>query len=57
MDALLSVRAVFPRRGGRVWYADQREAHRQIYTGDDVIECAFIGTNPELPITDGCATR
>src|SRR6266568_5971192 len=31
MAGLLSIRTVFPRQGGRVWYDDQREAHRQIY--------------------------
>jgi putative restriction endonuclease len=37
---------VVPRRGGRVWYDDQREAHRQIYEGDDVVDYAFMGTDP-----------
>jgi putative restriction endonuclease len=26
---------VFPRRGARVWYDDQRGAHHQIYAGDE----------------------
>ena len=43
---LLSIRTVFPRRGGRVWYDDQREPHRQIYEGDDVVDYAFMGTDP-----------
>jgi putative restriction endonuclease len=34
MAGLLSIRTVFPRQGGRVWYDDQRDAHRQIYAGD-----------------------
>src|SRR5690349_5434940 len=29
MEHLLSIKTVFPRRGSRVWYDDQREAHRQ----------------------------
>jgi putative restriction endonuclease len=33
MSHLLSIKTVFPRTGARVWYDDQREAHRQIYTG------------------------
>ena len=33
MEHRLSIKTVFPRRGARVWYDDQREAHRQIYTG------------------------
>jgi putative restriction endonuclease len=29
----------------RIWYDDQREAHRQIYAGDETIEYAFMGTD------------
>lgn len=46
---MLSIRTVVPRRGGRVWYDDQREAHRQIYEGDDVVDYAFMGTDPNSP--------
>src|ERR1700730_4623896 len=49
MSGLLSIRTVFPRRGGRVWHDDQREAHRQIYTGDDVVDYQFMGTDPNSP--------
>src|ERR1700730_1264727 len=28
MEHLLSIKTVFPRRGARVWYDDQRETHR-----------------------------
>jgi len=49
MTGLLSIRTVFPRQGGRVWYDDQREAHRQIYAGDDVVDYAFMGTDPTSP--------
>ena len=49
MVGLLSIRTVFPRRGGRVWYDDQRDAHRQIYEGDDIVEYAFMGTDPNAP--------
>jgi putative restriction endonuclease len=49
MTGLLSIRTVFPRRGGRVWYEDQRDAHRQIYAGDDVIDYAFMGNDPNSP--------
>jgi putative restriction endonuclease len=45
----LSIKTVFPRRGARVWYDNQREAHRQIYTGDDVVDYAFMGTDPNSP--------
>ena len=46
MAHLLSIKTVFPRRGARVWYDDQREAHRQIYAGDEVVDYAFMGTDP-----------
>jgi putative restriction endonuclease len=46
MEHLLSIKTVFPRRGARVWYDDQRDAHRQIYAGDDVVDYAFMGTDP-----------
>ena len=46
MAQLLSIKTVFPRRGARVWYDDQREAHRQIYAGDDVVDYQFMGSDP-----------
>jgi len=49
MAHLLSIKTVFPRRGARVWYEDQREAHQQIYAGDDVIDYQFMGTAPNSP--------
>jgi putative restriction endonuclease len=47
MQFLLSVRTVFPRSGARVWYDDQRDVHRQIYEGDDAVDYAFMGKNPD----------
>jgi putative restriction endonuclease len=49
MEHLLSVKTVFPRRGGRVWYDDQREIHREIYAGDNVVGYSFMGTDPNSP--------
>src|SRR5258707_13762954 len=46
MAHLLSIKTVFPRRGARVSYDDQRDAHRQIYAGDDVVDYQFMGTEP-----------
>jgi len=46
MRYLLSIKTVFPRPGGKVWYDDQREVHRQIFEGDDSIDYAFMGQNP-----------
>jgi len=47
MRFLLSIRTVFPRPGGRVWYDDQREVHRQIFQADETVEYAFMGQDPD----------
>jgi putative restriction endonuclease len=47
MRFLLSIKTVFPRPGGRVWYDDQREVHRQIFECDETIEYAFMGQDPD----------
>lgn len=44
---LLSVRTVFPRSGARVWYDDQRVVHEQVSRGDELIDYAFMGSDPE----------
>jgi putative restriction endonuclease len=49
MSGLLSIRSVFPRRGARVWYDDQREAHRQIYEGEEAVDYQFMGIDPNSP--------
>jgi putative restriction endonuclease len=46
MQYLLSVRTVFPVSGRKVWYDDQRQVHEQITRGDDLIDYAFMGTDP-----------
>ena len=46
MRYLLSIKTVIPKPGGRVWYDDQLEAHDQIYDGDDGIDYAFMGSDP-----------
>jgi putative restriction endonuclease len=43
MRYLLSIKTVFPRPGGKVWYDDQRQVHRQIFQGDETIDYAFMG--------------
>jgi putative restriction endonuclease len=43
---LLSIKTVFPKPGGKVWYDDQREVHRQIFEGDETIDYAFMGQDP-----------
>ena len=47
MRYLLSIKTVVPRKGAKVWYDDQRDAHCQIYQGDETIEYSFMGDNPE----------
>jgi putative restriction endonuclease len=47
MRFLLSIKTVFPKPGGKVWYDDQREVHRQIFDGDETIDYAFMGQNPD----------
>lgn len=38
MRFLLSIKTVFPKPGGKVWYDDQREVHRQIFAGDETVD-------------------
>ena len=47
MRFLLSIRTVFPKPGGKIWYDDQRDVHRQIFEGDETVDYAFMGQNPE----------
>jgi putative restriction endonuclease len=47
MPFLLSINTVFPKTGNRVWYDDQRDVHRQIFDGDQMVDYAFMGENPD----------
>lgn len=47
MHFLLSIKTVFPQPGGKVWYNDQRAVHQQIFEGDEMIDYAFMGQNPD----------
>jgi putative restriction endonuclease len=47
MQHLLSVRTVFPKTGAKVWYDDQRAVHDQIARGDELVDYAFMGANPD----------
>jgi len=47
MRFLLSIKTVFPKPGGKVWYDEHREVHRQIFAGDETIDYAFMGQDPE----------
>jgi putative restriction endonuclease len=44
---LLSIRTVYPKSGARVWYDDQREVHAQIEAGEEIIDYAFQGSDPQ----------
>lgn len=46
MRSCLSIRTVFPRSGARIWYDDQREAHRKIFAAHETVDYAFMGQNP-----------
>lgn len=46
MEHLLSVRTVFPRSGARVWYDDQRIVQSQVASGQELVEYAFMGSDP-----------
>lgn len=47
MRFLFSIKTVFPKPGAKVWYDDQREMHRQIFEGDEMVDYAFMGRNPD----------
>src|SRR5262245_9483192 len=46
MRHLLSITTVVPRKGRRVWYADQASVHRDIYSGEAGITYSFMGNDP-----------
>jgi len=47
MRYVLSIRTVFPRPGAKIWYDDQRLVHRQIYESAELVDYAFMGTDPD----------
>jgi putative restriction endonuclease len=47
MRQLLSVRTVYPVSGRKVWYDDQRQLHDQIARGDELVDYAFMGDDPD----------
>lgn len=49
MRFLLSIRTVIPKTGGKIWYDDQRVAHRQIFSNDESVDYSFMGTDPQAP--------
>jgi putative restriction endonuclease len=47
MRYLLSIKTVFPKPGAKVWYDDQRTIHQQIFESSEVVDYAFMGTDPD----------
>jgi len=47
MRFLLSIKTVFPRPSNKIWYDDQRNVHRQIFDGEDAVDYAFMGKDPD----------
>jgi len=47
MQHLLSIRTVFPKPGAKIWYDDQKQVHRQIFEGEESVDYAFMGNNPD----------
>lgn len=46
MRYLLSIKTVFPKPGAKVWYDDQRTVHRQIFDSSELVDYAFMGSDP-----------
>jgi putative restriction endonuclease len=49
MRYLLSVTTVVPRKGRKIWYADQTSVHREIYSGEGGVLYSFMGKDPDAP--------
>lgn len=47
MSSLLSIKTVVPRPGRGVWYDDQRDAHQQIYKGQETVSYSFMGDDAD----------
>ena len=50
MAHLLSIRTGIPEPGGRVWYDDQLEALRQLFTQSEHIDYSFQGDDPNTSV-------
>lgn len=46
MTRLLSIRTVVPAKGRKIWYDDQTTAHKQIFGSDEMVDYAFMGSDP-----------
>jgi putative restriction endonuclease len=54
MQWLLSIKTVFPKPGGHVWYDDQREIHSRLFGADEEVSTTSWEAMPTPPITGGC---
>jgi putative restriction endonuclease len=46
---LLSIRTVYPRKGARIWYDEQRRVHGEIFCREEELDYAFIGNDASAP--------
>jgi putative restriction endonuclease len=47
MRFVLSITTRVPKPGGRIWYDDQVNVHRQIFEGDQAVDYSFMGKDPD----------
>ncbi len=61
MPFLLSIKTVFPTTGRKVWYDDQKHVHQQIYQGNETIDYAYMGQDPNAAdnrwLKEACAHK
>ena len=46
MKYLLSIKTVYPRSEAKIWYDDQRKIYQQIFKGEESVDYAFMGKDP-----------
>lgn len=46
MQHLLSIKTVYPKPGGKVWYSDQYTAREEVYRAEEHVTYAFQGKDP-----------
>ncbi|WP_038097399.1 HNH endonuclease [Thioalkalivibrio sp. HK1] len=47
MRFLLSIKTVFPRPGGRVWYDDQQDIRKRVFESEESLDYAFMSRDPK----------
>ncbi len=46
MRFLLSIKTVFPRPGGRIWYDDQHDIQKRVFESEESLDYAFMSQDP-----------